>query len=360
MNKVLVSFYNTNKIGGPNTSMKNLVKSFLKNKYDFRGICINEHLGIIPKINVIKRLVSEIKKYSPDIIVVGGLQLHGFYMMISSYLAGYHNATLLVVHGSACDNVNFNKFKYFLFRRIIEPLTLKLSYITITVCDYMSKREIITQNCRRFGGVIYNAIPIIDNCDIKNESIRKQLGISSSTIVLTYTGRLVYDKGITFLLEAIAKITINEGIILLIVGEGKDKDYFIDYANKLSILSKVYFIGKRDDVIEILKETDIYVFPSLHENLPNSLLEACSIGIPVISTNVGGIPEIIIDGKNGILVEKEDVNCLVNAIEKLCSDGALREEMSLYNKAYIENKFSQDVVFKKYDEIFKSIIQNKY
>ena len=90
---------------------------------------------------------------------------------------------------------------------------------------------------------------------------------------------------------------------------------------------RVIFLGYRDDVIELLAASDVYVFPTLHENLSNALLEAATMRLPMIATNVGGNPEIIQDGCEGILVPLKDSEALKEAIEKLTVDKQLRAEM---------------------------------
>ena len=351
MRKVLVTIYNPSKVGGPNISMMSVMNSYLKNKYEFDTITISERLGKILKISVLKRLIHEIQEKKPDIIYVSGLQLQGFYMMLAATVAGYRKKCVLIVHGSACDAIRLSNFNRFIFRYILEPFSVRTAGTTYTVCEEMAMNPIVRNNCKRFGGVIHNAAPDVDPT-LYGKDFRNELGLTDNDILLTYTGRVIEDKGISYLLEAMKGLPSN--VKLAIVGDGVDMDNYISWTHNNSI-TNVFFVGKRNDVMSILASTDIYVFPSLHENLPNSLVEACLFGLPVVSTNVGGNPEVIKDNYNGILVNPRSSIELKKAIERLINSKELRELMGRKGKEIIEKEFTQQTIYPKIDALFEKI-----
>lgn len=349
--KVLLSFYNTKQIGGPSTAMRRIMNSKLCEHYEFRQIVINEHLGKIIKPKVILRLMREIKKEKPDIIYFTGMQLHGFYMAFASWLAGFSKKTIMVVRGSSGDAMNVSKLFRFLFRKIIEPITCRLTYITHTVCQEMANNPIIKSNVKNFGGVIHNAAPIIEKNYSKNE-FRNELNFKEKDVLLVYTGRIVADKGIDILLEAMT--ILDDSVKLILVGDG-NIDKYKSLSQKTNIAHRTFFLGRRDDIFKILAGCDIFVFPTFHENLSNSLLEACASGLPVIATNVGGNPEVISDGAEGYLISPGNPNELANAINRMIQDKECMKRMGELAKYKMNTEFSQENIYEELNRLFTSI-----
>lgn len=353
--KILVSYYNTHQVGGPNVSSDNIINSYLCEKYSFSKIIINEHLGKVLRIKTLRRLIREIKEAKPDLILIGGLQLHGFYLMLASKLAGYKKRTFVIVHGSACDAIHIGKFSKFLFGKIIEPFIVRNAACLTTVCKQMSENRIVKNNVKNFGGVIHNPIPRIDYLrEENNQSFAiKSLIANDKRTKLIYTGRIVQDKGLDYLLEAMLSLEAT----LYLAGDGPDIEKYKQTTTNFGIADKVRFLGKVDGVVNILGLFDIFVFPSLHENLPNSVLEACFSGLPVVATSVGGIPEIIQDGFNGLLVKPRSSECLVNAVSRLVSNKTERLKMGNNAREYVINNFSNNIIIPKYEFLFDSLIQ---
>ena len=357
--KVLYTLYNTNKVGGPNVSMQNVADSYLKSFFCFKSIVIDDRLGIFPKFKVIKRLIKEIRNFCPDVIYVSGLQLHGFYMILASKLAGFKNKTITIVHGSACDSLNIGKLKKFIFAKILEPYTIKNSFIVYTVCKEMAERRFIKKYSKHFGGVIHNAAPDWPvNNGVHTLNIRELINADKEDVLFVYTGRVHREKGIGYLLDAFK--TIEGHAKLIIVGDGSDYEKYINYQKQdENLTKKVYFLGKKNDIKGILEQSDVFVFPSLHENLPNSIVEACKIGLPVISTNVGGIPEIIENEKEGLLVKPYNSEEIKNAINFLLANPKLIKEYGKNAKKKVDTYFSKEFLYPKIQLLFEQVINQE-
>jgi glycosyltransferase involved in cell wall biosynthesis len=147
---------------------------------------------------------------------------------------------------------------------------------------------------------------------IDREIARKIFGIAPGELVFGNVGRLCEQKGHKFLLQAFAKVSGCPR--LMIIGDGELRDESILLANKLNIGDRVSFLGARSDVHEFLSAIDIFVMPSLWEGQPIALLEALAIGKPCIASAVDGIPESIVDGVNGYLVNPRDVDGLARVM----------------------------------------------
>ena len=145
-----------------------------------------------------------------------------------------------------------------------------------------------------------------------------------------FVGRVQKEKGVFDLLEAFASICQEfPGTKLKLFGKIYDRGHIESTIVRLGIGKSVgmsgYFEGP---VNEVLRSIDIFVFPSLWEGFPFSILEAMAVGLPIIATRVGGIPEMITDGVNGLLVPRKNPRALFSAMRTLCLDPELRERMA--------------------------------
>jgi glycosyltransferase involved in cell wall biosynthesis len=140
---------------------------------------------------------------------------------------------------------------------------------------------------------------------------------------ILFIGRLVPEKGVTYLIDAVKDIEQEVNIF----GTGPE---YKNLKNQANTNKKVKFCGKfpNSKINTILKDGRVLVLPSISEGLPNVILEAMNLGVPVIATKVGGIPDIIKTGQNGILVEPENANKLKEAITTLMNNEKIRNKMS--------------------------------
>ena len=151
---------------------------------------------------------------------------------------------------------------------------------------------------------------------------------SDDAIYLTTVARLSIAKGLPYLLEAIAQVkTTHPNAHFRVYGDGDMRQEMLDYARDLGLNGEQIFVGaftSRDELHCIMAQTDIFVMSSLLEGQPLSVLEAAAYGCPIVATAVGGIPEVIKDGVNGLLCAAKDSDCLAEKIRILIDDPALR------------------------------------
>ncbi len=174
--------------------------------------------------------------------------------------------------------------------------------------------------------------------------------------VIGFVGRLEEQKGINFLLEAISLLN-NKRVKLLIIGDGKEKESLKLKAEELKINNCVEFLGRKENAWDYMKNFDIFVLPSLWEGMPNVVLEAMSQEKIVITTNVGGIPEMIINGENGFLIEPANSKQLSKKIEYALSLPEQEKRRIEENaRKTVEKNFSIDRMVKEYEELYKSLL----
>ena len=192
--------------------------------------------------------------------------------------------------------------------------------------------------------------------NLVGEGFGYKLSPQRSTFNFVTVGSLFHVKGYDILVEAFANIVNdNNNFRLTIVGDGNQRPLLQELINKYSLQSKVLLVGRksRSEVADILANSDVYVSSSRNENFSVSVLEALSVGLPVVATICGGIKECINDS-NGLLVPTENIQLLGSAMLKIS------QNISNYNREsiaqYFENRFSTTSIVNKLVSIFETII----
>jgi len=190
--------------------------------------------------------------------------------------------------------------------------------------------------------------------------LRNRLRLPKKTLVL-FTGRLVYTKGVDILLEALRDIIKRTtDIHVLIIGKGgfpkafSAEEELKRFVKDHNLGQYVTFAGYVDKLYEYLQASDIFAFPSRWEGLGCSMLEAMSCGIPVVATNIGGIPDAIQDGVDGLLFPVNDHKELAKKILILKNDVNLAERLAKNARQKVEEMFSIEVVAQRYAELYRA------
>jgi len=200
-----------------------------------------------------------------------------------------------------------------------------------------------------YRGVEINKIEKIQpNFDLKRKY--------KNSFIITFVGRLIDGKGVFDLIGA-AKDIQEENTKLFIIGDGPQKNNLKKLTEKFDIQEKVIFFGYRkfEEIIAILKISDIFVNPSYTEGLPTSVIEAGLCNVPIIATNVGGTSEIIENEKSGFLINKKNILELKEKIEILYNNINLREDFSKQAFQKIKNNFDWKKSVEIYLEVFTEI-----
>jgi L-malate glycosyltransferase len=186
------------------------------------------------------------------------------------------------------------------------------------------------------------------------------LGIPNKDRIITYTGRLVTYKGLPLLMrvsERIQREHKNVGFVLVGSGgldmhncEAEIKKYVISNALEAS----VHFAGEVCNVHEYLQASDIFVLPTEEDAFPLALIEAMACGLPVVSTPVGGIEEIITHRENGLVVETGNFQQLYDALHSLITDTSLSASLGRAAVRTVQNRYSRETIANKYIELFGS------
>jgi glycosyltransferase involved in cell wall biosynthesis len=147
----------------------------------------------------------------------------------------------------------------------------------------------------------------------------------------------------------------NNKIKFVIIGTGVLHEKLQSMIQNLKLQNHVFLLGKREDVYDILLESDIFILSSRYEGLPNVILEAMSAAKPVIATNIGGSAELIIDNQNGFLIEKNDKQALLRKLDLLIEDENLRVRMGKEGRKIAQEKFSMEIMIEKAEAIYREL-----
>lgn len=189
----------------------------------------------------------------------------------------------------------------------------------------------------------------------KIQNIKQKLGVENKLIVLM-VARAIWDKGLREYYE-VAKLLQKKhpNVKFIYVGDTDDGNHSCASREFLQN-GEVVWLGHRDDIVELTAISDIYVLPSYREGLPATLMEATSMGKPIVTTDTFGCREVVEDGKNGFLVPILDVKSLLQKIEILIADGDLRKSMGHQGRKKAEDEFDIQKVLKQYMEYYEKII----
>jgi glycosyltransferase involved in cell wall biosynthesis len=193
--------------------------------------------------------------------------------------------------------------------------------------------------------------------DLQFKNIRGEINLDSSALLILFVARFTKQKQPLSMIRAFADALRQQPKLhLLMVGDGDEKKEALELVSQLSIESRVHFLPFRNDVPDVLAAADIFVLPSLWEGLPIGLLEAMSMGKPVIATNVDGTKEVITNGQNGLLIETQDlVANLSRAIVKLAESESLRDQLSKNVLQTIKADFNAESMTRKIEKIYEDL-----
>jgi len=307
---------------------------------DTQVYCLNKSEGNDLKSHV--RLFRLLKRINPD--VLHSYNFGTIEYQFTAWLAGVPTR-IHAEHGRESSDPDGNNKKHNLFRYLISWILTSFVVVSTDLLEWTKKAVGVNQNKLH---LIFNGVNV--PCDDRRTAIAKK-----ETVICT-VGRLSEIKNQKFLLRAYAQFYKNSIIAekckLWIIGDGPLKAKLINLAAQLGIKEQVVFWGARSDVSFLLHQVSLFVLSSLYEAMPMTILEAMSVGCPVLSTNVGGVGYIIKDGFNGLLVEPNDTTTLALLINKLVTHPVLMETLGKNGKTTVKEKYSMDAMGQNYLKLY--------
>jgi len=241
-----------------------------------------------------------------------------------------------------------------------QKLSLKFAQGIIAISKFTSKCLVDVQNVNKKKVFIVH--PTLDPAFMKNESLESDSSLPDNSKIILSVGRLLSNepgKGIDTVICALPKVLkYVPNIHYVVIGSGDYIDSLKELALKKKISDIVHFKGdvSLKELKSYYKQSEIFVMPSRQEGFGNVFLEAMYFEKPVIGCNFGGIPDIIIDGENGFLIDYGDVDKLTEYIVMLLQNDRLRLSIGSSGKKYVNKNYNFDVYYKKLSGILKDDI----
>ncbi len=231
------------------------------------------------------------------------------------------------------QEIETQSLRFFCDRIIAVSEEARLFYIKIS---NISHQKVIT---------IYNGIDLTNfiniNAHQERLKVRKELGIPIEANLLTTVAVLRPLKGIQFMIQALpAILAATPNVYYLIAGSGSHHDALVEEVDRAGVKERVVFAGLRNDIPRLLAASDIFVLPTLTDALPTVLAEAMAARLPIVACAVGGVPEMVIDGRNGRLVSPGSAGELSSACIALLSAPEMRNQMGEKGWQIVNEKFN--------------------
>jgi glycosyltransferase involved in cell wall biosynthesis len=212
--------------------------------------------------------------------------------------------------------------------------------------------------------VIYNGVDLrrfnLKHAPAWKDKLRRELGLSSNTLVVGTIGRLAPQKRQDRFLKAV-RYLVDSGydLVAVLTGEGPLRAELEGLAARLQLQDRIFFLGARQDIPELLAWFDIFVLPSDWEGFPNVILEAMAMGRPVVATDVGGVAELVLRGKTGLLLDADEPSLLAEAIKKLIDNPNLAQQMGEAGRRRAEEKFSLGRMVEQTTGLYQDLLPGK-
>jgi glycosyltransferase involved in cell wall biosynthesis len=340
-------------IGGAEEMLLNLVRGLPRAEFEPRVCCIHEAgpigeeirksgttvdvLGLTPgmrhpfAVDAIRRYLRRVR---PDVVHT---------LLLTASLYGRLAAILARVPVIVGSEVNVYERK----RR--RHVWIERALMSSTDCVVVSAESVRDFYLRQIHAapakveVIYNAVDWNQTrATMPRADVRRALGLQVDDFVIGTIARLTEQKGHRFLFDAVARNGALKDVQLLLVGGGELEDELKRHAETLGIAARVHFVGPRRDLGDLLSAMDVFTLPSLWEGLPLSLVLAMGAGVPVVSTTVAGVPEVVETERTGLLVRPADATQLGDALARVATDAGLRDRLSQAASASVLPRFGAD------------------
>ena len=203
--------------------------------------------------------------------------------------------------------------------------------------------------------VIYNFIKEIPRMEPDCRELRKRLTPEKEPILI-HLSNFRPVKRISDVILVAEKVLKKMPIRLVMIGDGPERPLAERMVRKLGIADRVSFLGKQDDVYCLLSMGDIFLMPSETESFGLAALEAMSCGLPVVTSNAGGLPELNIEGKTGFHADVGDVEAMSSHVLRILTEPNLKETLSRQAREYAFERFHADAIVPQYIELYESVL----
>ncbi len=322
--------------------MGTILEEEIKEK-GYKVYFLNKHRGL--DLRMFLRIYSVLKNFKPDVV-----HTH-LYVMRYTLIPTFLNRVPVLVH--TVHNVAQKEVT--LLGKIIHKFAFKwLRVIPISISQEVTRTIKIVYGKAIRTYMIYNGIPT------SKFFLRSDKKNKKGNIILLHVGSFKQQKNHMLLIEAFSLVAKeHSNIYLWLVGNGELRQFIENAVNKKRLNEKVTFLGIRNDVAKLLNKCNIFILSSDWEGMPLTILEAMASGKPVVSTAVGGVPELVKNGVTGLLVPPSNSRALAKAIIQLSNNNILCSSMGEKGRKRVVEQFDISKTAKKYEDLYKVLLKEK-
>jgi glycosyltransferase involved in cell wall biosynthesis len=305
-------------------------------------------------LKVLSRLDALFRQYRPAVVHTHLLALNYAYPLMIRYRTP---ARVYTVHSLAEKDVGLRTAP------IVRALAFRYRVGKVVPVAIAEEVRVSIQKVYGYTNppLIPNGVPTDEYAPDpdKRTQWRQTHGIEPHATVLVHVGRFAPPKNHALLVQAFAQVHSDAPLYLLLVGGGELESAVREQVAGLGLQERVRFLGTRADVADILRASDVFVLSSRWEGNPMSVMEAMAAGLPVVSTAVGGVPELVREGETGLLVPSEDAGALAQALQALVDDPAQRQAMGDAARQRAVARFDIRHTVRRYEQLYEKLLTQR-
>jgi len=315
---------------------RTLVSELQKSGKKYCNIVVDgERIKYMNPIKNLRQVHNLFRNHQFDLI-----HTHGYRADVIGYMAA---RTLNVPIIATCHGFIPNDAKLMLYNSM-DRFVLKHFNRIIAVSSGI-RNDLLTSGVKEENiSVVPNAVNMNHDDHIVRDlrhAKRELMGWNAKHFVIGYVGRLSEEKGLGYLIDAVSDlIKLNVPVKLAVIGEGDQEEKLRHMSEQKCIDNSVSFLGFQKEVHSWLPAFDSFILPSLMEGTPMAMLEAMLIGLPVVASSVGGIPDVIKSGENGILVQSGKPEEIADAINRLYEDQEFRYKIGMRARQTVQMRYN--------------------
>lgn len=310
---------------------------------------LQRDISLVKEFAAFRELVRLFKSERPDVVHVNSSKAGGLGVLAARLT--HVPRIIFTIHGPP-----FNENRMIIVKMAIKLVTwctVLLSHSTITICKHDKESLAALPFIGNKVVLIYNGIdvPLLLEREGARIKLRFEYKVPTESFLIGTVAELHKNKGLRYIIEALA--SLPKRVALCVVGDGEEAAVLKERVRELGIESRVYFTGFIANASRFLKAFDVFVLPSVKEGLPYVLLEAGLASLPVVATDVGGVPEIIRDKKTGLLVQPKNSAKLAGAISFMMKSEKKRSAFGTALKTRVESQFSTQKMLGEVENLYK-------
>ena len=296
----------------------------------------------------LRRLMADVRRWRPDLIHIHGSQDTWAAVLAKSLSRGGFPPLIRTKHN--IFEWKSHTLNRWLYARIDAFISIS-GFIDRQLEDHPS----IHGQPR----ALIHSVPDLARLRQRAAPMRREIdALGEKTFLWGSTGRLRSEKAFDVLLRAFARVRRERpDCYLVIAGDGSERARLDVQARELGLDDSCFqFLGFRQDVPAILKSLDGYVLPSRSEGLGTAILEALAVGLPVVATNVGGIPDSVRHEETGLLVEQDDTEAIARAMVRMMDEESLRQRLGENARRMVDTEFTEDRLVEKTLDFYQHVL----